>query len=231
MLSVSHPNCPEHLKGVWWMEDNVAAEGLLTFQDGDWHSERIMVKKNWYNWTYGADTIGGLFLTANAMCGGGMHQFQLNPSGDWINVHIRWGQNHFIYILKEGDVLKRPDGTEVEFTPGEDMMRISYDAFDSNSPVFYQYMVRRVAYLDNEKKLVKNKKNYERLMDVVAKSASTSCNPTTCCKQADSAFQHILDDQVVAIATPALQGWSCRWYGWPDYPTDAPAPQQAVMMD
>eukprot|EP00929_Paragymnodinium_shiwhaense_P023324 TRINITY_DN1462_c0_g1_i1.p1 TRINITY_DN1462_c0_g1~~TRINITY_DN1462_c0_g1_i1.p1 ORF type:complete len:352 (-),score=43.24 TRINITY_DN1462_c0_g1_i1:476-1495(-) len=214
MLSVSHPRCPESLKGIWWMEDNVGSEGLLTFQDADWKTEHISLKLNTSNWTYDSNGLGGIWLTINGWLFGGRHQFQFSPSGDWINVHNRFGNSHFIYVLKEGDVLKRPDGSLVDFTPGEDMMRISYVSFDPESAVHFQYLVRRVAYLDSDGRLVKTKA-YDRLK-AVAERSTTFEGIRNIFRQSDPKFQWIEEEQVVAISTPERQGW-CSTTGSPPW--------------
>eukprot|EP00929_Paragymnodinium_shiwhaense_P023325 TRINITY_DN1462_c0_g2_i1.p1 TRINITY_DN1462_c0_g2~~TRINITY_DN1462_c0_g2_i1.p1 ORF type:complete len:353 (-),score=43.20 TRINITY_DN1462_c0_g2_i1:487-1506(-) len=212
MLSVTHPRCPESLKGIWWLEDNVGSEGLVTFQDADWQTESIALKLNTYNWTYDSNGLGGIWLTINAWLFGGRHQFEFSPSGDWINIHIRFGNSHFIYVLKEGDVLKRPDGSLVDFTPGEDLLRVSYSSFDPETAVMYQYLVRRVAYLDSDGRLVKTKA-YERLK-AVAERSTTSEGIKNIFGQSDPEFRWIEDEQVVAISTPERQGW-CSATGAP----------------
>lgn len=54
------------------------------------------------------------------------------------------------YEPGEEDELRRPDNTTVNFTAGEDLLRISYDSSLSQAGVNYQYLVRRVAALHVE---------------------------------------------------------------------------------
>ncbi|EOD41491.1 hypothetical protein EMIHUDRAFT_420202, partial [Emiliania huxleyi CCMP1516] len=44
--------------GVWWMEDNVAGEGLLTLQDAEWFSDSLFFKTAGYNWTVDSCSTG-----------------------------------------------------------------------------------------------------------------------------------------------------------------------------
>jgi len=66
------------------------------------------------------------------------------------------------YEPGEEDELRRPDNTTVNFTAGEDLLRISYDSSLSQAGVNYQYLVRRVAKLENGT-LVKTPNYYEQL--------------------------------------------------------------------
>jgi len=64
--------------------------------------------------------------------------------------------------MQPGDQIHRPDGSPVEFEPG-DMMRMAFhDNTDPSSGLAYQYLVRRVAYMDDSGNLVKTKA-YEEL--------------------------------------------------------------------
>lgn len=181
MLSYTHPRCPAQMKGIWWMEDNVAAEGVLSLEDAEWISEGLALKSSKYNWTVDANNTWGMVLTANFWLRGGRHQFQFSPNGKWISVEVSCGRGHFIYVIQPGDKIRRPDGTLVDVTPGEDMMRISFEEFDPESPITYQYLLRRVAYLDDSGVLVKTN-NFKELEQVVKES--TCCRE--CCHWRDS---------------------------------------------
>ncbi|CAE7242534.1 unnamed protein product [Symbiodinium natans] len=152
MLSVEHPNTPEFLKGIFWMEDNYAPEVLLTFQDMDWVSGEQGYFNPKYSWTNDPTCIG-----TTCLC---MHlnnspstawPFTLSPNGKWININPQW-----IYIPGEGETITRPDGSVVEMGP-RDMIRVSFkNASDPTSGMNYQYLVRLVAYVEDGK-LIKTK--------------------------------------------------------------------------
>eukprot|EP00929_Paragymnodinium_shiwhaense_P014410 TRINITY_DN122319_c0_g1_i1.p1 TRINITY_DN122319_c0_g1~~TRINITY_DN122319_c0_g1_i1.p1 ORF type:complete len:361 (+),score=51.88 TRINITY_DN122319_c0_g1_i1:39-1085(+) len=207
MLSVKNPACPEYLKGIWWMEDDVAPEGLLTFQDAEWFADGPFVKDGWHGWSYASNSIGGLGLIGLNWLSNPRTQFEPAPGGRWIGIRFSDRKPfNFIYVLNDGDVLRRPDGSLVDFTPGEDLLRQTFSSFDPQTPVLYQYLVRRVAYLDADGSLVKTK-HYEKLKA----SASTSTawqGLKNCFRQAAPDFKWIADPQVVAISTPELMGWS-----------------------
>jgi len=194
MLEKQSPKCPEFLKGIWWMQDNVAAEGVVTFSDGDWFTPRVMVKSAKYNWTVDSYNWWGLILSANFWLRGGIHQFEVSPDSKWINIKVKGSATNWIYVIQPGDVFRRPDGTVVEVTPGEDMMRVSYETMDPNSPIEYQYLVRRVAYLDAGGNLVKT----ARYAELAAAARQTH---DCCCDLCEpSVPYHIEDTQSVTFA-------------------------------
>merc|ERR1711904_347337 len=83
--------------------------------------------------------------------------FTFLPDRKFININPQW-----IYVMQPGDQIHRPDGSPVEFEPG-DMMRMAFhDNSDPSSCLAYQYLVRRVAYMDESGNLVKTKA-YEEL--------------------------------------------------------------------
>ncbi|CAE7947982.1 Stra6 [Symbiodinium sp. KB8] len=209
MLRVpSHKNCPEHLKGragasdkrAWWLQENVAGEGVLTFHDADWQSESVGLKNSKYNWTIDAWNLWGVILTCNGYWTGGGHLLETSPDGKWI--HITFGESkasHWIYVIQPGDVFKAPDGTILDVTPGEDMMRVSFDSLNTTGQIDFQYLVRRVAYLDENGKLVKTP-NYDKLMKV-ANSSTQFC----CFDCGDGNIDAIQRTQNFRIASPPAQ--------------------------
>merc|ERR1712048_281603 len=46
-----HPNCPEFLKGIWWLQDNSGGEVLMTFHDAEWVTEKYG-RKLFCGWGY-----------------------------------------------------------------------------------------------------------------------------------------------------------------------------------
>ncbi|CAE7248973.1 unnamed protein product [Symbiodinium necroappetens] len=82
MLSVEHPNTPEFLKGLFWMEDNYAPEVLLTFQDMDWVSGKQGYFMPKYSWTNDPSCIGTACLCIN---------FSGSPASAWPFTHQTTG--------------------------------------------------------------------------------------------------------------------------------------------
>mmetsp|Transcript_32472 Transcript_32472/g.91207 ORF Transcript_32472/g.91207 Transcript_32472/m.91207 type:complete len:292 (+) Transcript_32472:90-965(+) len=172
MLSRTHPLCPDKYKGVFWMMDNVASEVVNTLQDGDWSSPRFMRK------SADAYNIWGSILSCNFWLRGGVHQFEAGPLS---------GGSHSIYELQPGDKLSRPDGSNVDFTPCDDFLRVSYAKQVPNSGVSYMYLLRRVAYLDAQGRVVKTKA-YDELLEAARR----------CCAKGQLPF--ITDAQAVTFA-------------------------------
>ncbi|CAE7464233.1 Stra6 [Symbiodinium pilosum] len=201
MLQVpSHQNTPHALKGAWWLQENIAGEGILTFHDAEWVSEATGMKSSKVNWTIDAWNLWGVILTCNGYWTGGGHLLEMSPDGKWI--HITFGPGkaaHWIYVIQPGDVFKTPEGEVLDVTPGEDMMRISQDSLDTSSKITFQYLVRRVAYLDDSGKLVKTP-NYDKLMKV-AKKGSQFC----CFDCGDAKLDAIQRTQNYRVATPPAQ--------------------------
>ena len=160
MLSVEHPNTPEFLKGLWWMEDNYAPEVLLTFQDMDWVSGTQGYFMPKYSWTNDPSCIGTVCLFANfSGSPSSAWPFNVSPNGKWININPQW-----IYVPDEGERITRPDGSVVEMGRG-DMMRMSFnDPSDPTSGVNYQYLVRLVAYKDPKDGKLTKTKGYDELL-------------------------------------------------------------------
>eukprot|EP00401_Gymnodinium_catenatum_P017597 CAMPEP_0117538532 /NCGR_PEP_ID=MMETSP0784-20121206/42526_1 /TAXON_ID=39447 /ORGANISM="" /LENGTH=280 /DNA_ID=CAMNT_0005335147 /DNA_START=112 /DNA_END=954 /DNA_ORIENTATION=- len=180
MLQSRKPECPPSLQGLWWMKDNAAAEGLLTFQDAIWESESQFVKYPAWNWTVDANNVWGLCLTAqfNTLCGM-PHRVQMSPDGKWIKIDLLPQPScntNWIYVIQEGDVFTRPDGIRLDVTPGEDLMRLTYLC----GKLQYQYIVRRVATLSSDGELVKTKAYEELLADVQKTDADMRCGEYGC---------------------------------------------------
>jgi len=172
ILRLKNPHTPEHLLGYYWMEDNNAPEVLMGFQQIDWLPDQSMGWLNpKYNWTNDATCFGAccatLNCTANHMTA---WPFTISPNKKWLNIASNW-----IYIFQPGDELHTPDGTKIEIHPG-DMMRLSFfDATDPATKPAYQYLVRRVAYLNEDGELVKTK-----AYDELKRRATMEDFPITC---------------------------------------------------
>jgi len=208
MLSTrSSPECPQSLQGIWWMQDNSAAEGLLTFHDAIWESESQFTKHPARNWTVDANNCWGISLTAQFNIPPGMpHRFQISPDGKWINIALvsttpSSQDSHWIYVIQEGDTFTRPDGTQIEITPGQDMMRLSY----VGGSIFYQYLVRRVAYLNSDGALVKTKAYEELLAEAQKTDADLLCGYCGCPRFCVASKNNITDQQAITYAEPPSQ--------------------------
>ena len=126
------------------------------------------------------------------------HLFEYSPDHKWIHITYRTSStSNWVYVIQPGDVFKTPDGQVIDVTPGEDMMRVSYASLDTKDKITFQYLVRRVAYLDADGKLVKTP-NYDKLMKV-AESSTQFC---TCCDCGDSKANAIQRTQAFTIAPP-----------------------------
>mmetsp|Transcript_80943 Transcript_80943/g.212493 ORF Transcript_80943/g.212493 Transcript_80943/m.212493 type:complete len:305 (-) Transcript_80943:8-922(-) len=169
MLSYSNPNCPERLRGVWWMDGNQSnQESIVAFQDADWVDGTKAVKKSYENWVRVPTCFGMIGATPNWLNKGKMDIF-LSPDKKWISIG-----NYPIYVLGPDDVLNYPDGSKVPREP-KDMMRID---MNPDGTVTYQYMVRLIAYLDDDNKLVKTK-NFDRMQELL-KAGAAKINSCGC---------------------------------------------------
>jgi len=215
MLENENPNMPQFMKGMYWMEDNLAPEVVLTFQSMDWRpggmQGYIMPR---YNWTNDTSCWGTCCLVMN--CTGTPNvawPFTFSPDRKFININPQW-----IYVMQPGDQIHRPDGTPVEFEPG-DMMRMAFhDNADPSSGLAYQYLVRRVAYMDDNGKLIKTKA-YEELKrralmpepERKRGRCSCTCWGYTCPKPSEDdipgMFTPLADKQMFQVAPRLEQMW------------------------
>lgn len=161
MLSAKDPNCPDEFKGIWWMEDNIAAEMLMTFQDADWADDAASFKKSLaFNWTRSPTMFGSILQLAASVghCFGSSYlRGKLSPDKKWIALfeNDRASAPKWVYRIQPGDKFALPGGGDLQTVLG-DMMRIDWRSpYDTSSEIAFQYRVRRVAYLDNNGKLVK----------------------------------------------------------------------------
>lgn len=151
------PNCPEEWKGIYWLCDNIAPhEHILTFQDGDWRSDKFMQKIYSNNFTTGTTAFG-----TGGLIGAKLFDvilgIQISPNNKWINMGRDELGSGWIYRVGPEDKFLLPDGGELPYEDGL-MMRISVNSTApvmENANVTYQYIVRKIAYLDGDGKLVK----------------------------------------------------------------------------
>lgn len=157
-LSSVHPNCPEDMKGLYWMCDNTFPhEHLMTYQDAVWASNgKVAMKSYKYNWTRGS-TMFGSIMFAMMNRGNKEQRMEISPDGKWCMMNRdHQSKPMWFWSPTPGTKFKTPyDGGEFESEPGE-KIRVTYnDKSDPKSGLYYQYRLRRIAYLDPEGKLVK----------------------------------------------------------------------------
>eukprot|EP00928_Gymnodinium_smaydae_P004412 TRINITY_DN11503_c1_g4_i1.p1 TRINITY_DN11503_c1_g4~~TRINITY_DN11503_c1_g4_i1.p1 ORF type:complete len:326 (-),score=45.68 TRINITY_DN11503_c1_g4_i1:121-1098(-) len=208
MLSVCHPECPDFLRGVWWMKDNIAAEVLLTFQDAQWSSGTYAEKRNCYNWTRDPTLFGTVLQTFTSMTNPFL-SFEISPDGKWIAIQEQSSANlaaMWMYVIQPGDKFVLSDGSNLEVEPG-DMMRVNYEnPLDPRSRIKYQYIVRRVAILDDSGKLVKTR-GYDQLLQQASKQPA---HRGVCC---DYCLFNLTADQVADCASDLNTHTAIR-YSW-----------------
>jgi hypothetical protein len=177
MLSTgTSPNCPERMKGIWWMHDNIAAhEHLLTFHDAEWATEKLALKTLAHNWSRGPTCFGAVLFTFVKLNGNTL-RIEISPGDKWITIGGSSGDPTWIYMHQEGEEFPMPDGSILK-PEKDDMMRIStVDDAIPNSKTTYQYRLRRIAYLDDAGNLVKTPA-YEE----IRKAASEPLKYPPCC--------------------------------------------------
>merc|ERR1719401_719786 len=132
------------------------------------------------------------------------HHFEISPDGKWIHIRLiaqSGRDSHWIYVIQEGDVFTRPDGTQIEFTPGRDMMRLSF----VGERIAFQYLVRQVAYLNSDGELVKTEA-YEKLLAEAKKTdADMLGGECGCPRFFTSSRKNITDQQAIRYAEPPSQ--------------------------
>ncbi|EOD32707.1 hypothetical protein EMIHUDRAFT_441778 [Emiliania huxleyi CCMP1516] len=107
MLGVAeeHNLCPEELRGLLWMEFNIAPETLITLDDVEWRRnpnvewDGLLGFKGNGNRTTDA-SCAGTCLTLFSTRDGGVMRFSTSPSGRWIAIPL--GAS-FIYVPQPGD--------------------------------------------------------------------------------------------------------------------------------
>lgn len=162
MLSFTNKNCPERLRGVWWMEGNqVNQEFCMTFEDADWVDEHNAMKNAWENWARTPTCWGIVNISLNYLRRGQM-RISVSPNKKWILM-----DHYLIYIPDPHEEVRDKDGKLVPRTD-HDLIRVDYSPkFDSTGEYTYQYMVRRIAHLDEKGHVVKTE-NWQMLRERLA---------------------------------------------------------------
>lgn len=201
---------PESLRGVWWMKDNPGSETLVCFNKTTWVSDKLGFQDNRYNWCHDGSNMTGsgaamLQACTAARFGSSKTRIEVGPSGKWINI----GGASWIYAIQRDDKFWRPDGSQLHTDPG-DMLRVSYLETDIDPSrlgclgrvrkptLTFQYLLKRVAYLDDGMRLVKTPAYDELAAQAGGPSRKTCCGELGC-------WRYSLDEvppndwQIVAI--------------------------------
>lgn len=145
----SEGKCPEFLEGVFWMRENVANENLVCLECAHWNKEGDMaIKHAFKDWTTGDSWWGSMLFKVKQKI---WLKLKISPNKKWMT----FSKDDYIYVLGPEDKLKDPNGKEVPFTPGEDLLRCTFNHGDPKQGLYYQYIMRRVARKDSEGNLVK----------------------------------------------------------------------------
>ncbi|KAG8457536.1 hypothetical protein KFE25_004172 [Diacronema lutheri] len=161
MLSnTAHPNCPAEQKAVFWMEDNIAGEVLITVQDAEWSADgTVGTKTNRLNWTRDPTCFASLLGSPLYFRAVGPAEVTLRYSPDrkWIMIH--GAKTFWMRVLQADDTLTTPDGAPLSGVEPGDFMRITWkDPTDPSSGLAYQYLWKKIAWLDGAGRLVKSKR-------------------------------------------------------------------------
>lgn len=207
LLANCHPDCPDMLRGVWWMQDNTDCYSIVTLQDGIWSSKKSGVKNCRYNWS--AD-YGTCYGAIGITCAGGKMLIEVSDDGKWV-CFLKPGYKtpEWAYVMQPGDELKRPSGEVVDCPPG-DLVRMNFDdAYNPSSAMYYQYRLRRIAYYDEAGNLVKTDAYNEYLKSAMAPMPHQGCCDNYCLSNLTYAeiaenFDVVNDQQSIIYYPPAV---------------------------
>jgi len=189
--------CPERLKGLYWMQDNLANEVLLTLQDTYWTtptSDAVSLQGMkdmatnfsrdptffgcWNGPPFSPVTcppIGCCPCCCPPCC---MPVYATRTPMSFIaSAAMKWlhaGPGTFVYIPGSDEVLRDADGNEVPFDSSQDLLRISGDP-EGKAPD-YQYRCRRIAYLAPDGSLVRT----PAWEELIAKVRAENPTPGSC---------------------------------------------------
>ena len=174
LLSKESKKCPNDLKGVWWFGDNISHERLTTLSDANWITDHYGVKEMSQHWTNDWTCIG-CCLTC---CVGGLGlkmKIEISQDNEWIAIDYyldrQWMKRvkqDIFYPMDWWDIENRG---KVGATQG-DILRLSYDNHLNPKTTKYQYVLKRVAYLDECGNVVKTAQWNEYIKRVCAKTGS-----------------------------------------------------------
>ena len=163
MLNNRSQLCPDFLKGVWWMKDNIVNERFITFDDADWKNNRYAIKNMKYNWT-NDNTCQGNILSCLLGIIPLTLIIEISDDNKWIAIKYA-GQYGWIKIVQEpikyaNDWIDKALENKIVAKKG-DLCRYTFsDNLNANSDIKYQYVMKRVAYRDSSGKIIKTPEWY-----------------------------------------------------------------------
>mmetsp|Transcript_137334 Transcript_137334/g.194327 ORF Transcript_137334/g.194327 Transcript_137334/m.194327 type:complete len:330 (+) Transcript_137334:60-1049(+) len=203
-------HCPDFLKGVWWMQDNVANETIVSLESAHWGhpygpNPEVGMKHALKNWTTGTGMLGTVIMNVKRNA---WPCLRLSPDRKWIT----FSKHDFIYLLDANDKLKDVKGNEIPFRVGDDFLRVSWRNGDPKQGIDYQYLFRKVAFKDAEGKLQKTP-TYQQLLERAKRpTVQGACCNFYLCNISDEEYGSIydsLDDHQILIPGPEVDlPWS-----------------------
>lgn len=170
MLKMDNVNCPDNLKGVWLLKDNIINETFITLQDANWTDDSNASKVISNNWSHNYNIQGLLLSCLVSICALNL-TLNISPDKKWIRLN---------YVISDGYIRIFSNEKEVwddnlNRVRKDDLGRVSFDdSGDINSRVKYQYLIRKIAYLQDGK-LVKTKAWDEFIEASLKKDTISNC--------------------------------------------------------
>ena len=158
LLENESEKCPEYLRGVWWMQDNVVNERFVTFGDADWKTDKYAIKHMKYNWTNDNTCQGKVHSCILATFPLNL-EIEISNDNKWIairSISTKGWMGRIDEDVKYSNEWWEPQLRNTIGVSKEDLYRLTYAEFtNSKSRLKYQYGMKRVAYLDKNGTLVK----------------------------------------------------------------------------
>jgi hypothetical protein len=193
LAAPAHPLCPEELRGVFWQRDSSDAETMLTFQEAHWEhintDGHFGLKPQIYNWTFVPIWWSAKFNSSRANL---KLPINASPSGKWLN----FGGGQYAYHVQPGDEFFSEEGARIDYIRPGDWMRIDWvDEADPSKGVSWQYLVQRVAFLNDEGELVTTE-HYDTLLELARMPSPSCCNcfACVCCPEAKRRLDQLQND-------------------------------------
>lgn len=199
---------PEELRNhLFWTEDNIAHETLVSFGNWAWRRQDkenprvIGLGTLQHGWTNNPTCFGAILARISTS----FLTVKRSPDGKWIyltgiddpskNGEIRG--SIWIYIVQEGDVFTTPDGRVLEEVKPGDLCRLTWEGDDlydcDNSKLTYMYFPKRVVSLDENGQLVRNQPYFDNLVGKAKapqdKCRQTCCYTCSCCMTSEQRFE------------------------------------------
>ena len=150
MCSNVNSNCPESLRGVWWMKDNPAAETLITLHDAEWQADRRRFNKKGKSFWTRDPTCFGVTLQAIADCR------NWSISGEVVDfkwIRLDDSCHNLLYVVDDHDDVRFPDGGATSVKAG-DIIRYKLTKGSQLSTAVIQYHFKRVARIHTDGRVI-----------------------------------------------------------------------------